>query len=60
MNKITVETREIAPRWSDCSGTSGYIEYRVRVNGRVFIDWYPFDDKDSAIETAQWCLRNEQ
>ena len=55
MNKITVETREIAPRWSDCSGTSGYIEYRVRVNGRVFIDWYPFDDKDSA-----WIVTGKQ
>lgn len=56
---ITVESRTEPPRWTDCQGTFETTEFKVFVDGRTFIDWYEFDNKQTAIDTAKWCLANE-
>ena len=55
--KVTTQTRYEEPQWNDCSGHSGWEEYKVWVNGELIIDTFHqggyFDSESYAIETAK-------
>lgn len=55
---IRVEEREVPPSWDDCSGHSGWTEYRIKIDGKTILDTFGqgcagFEDKEHAIETAK-------
>ena len=58
--RIKVETREVPPSWNDCSGHSGWTEYRVKINGKTVLDTFGegdfFEDKEHAIEAAKYLM----
>ena len=64
LSGVQVETREVPPSWSDCSGHHGWTEYRVKIDGKTILDTFGqgdfFDDEEHAIECAKELAREGQ
>ena len=60
---IKTDSRDVPPSWSDCSGTYGYEEWRVWIDGQLIVDEFGtggafFDDEAHAISVARWLVEN--